>query len=206
MHWRRFLTLDGSHWLVHLALARALREQGALDQAEQLLLSAASRFPDNAIISVQYSLIAEMREDWSAALRRREAYSARFPDDWTGEGGRIRALRQMGQADAAARLIEAALPDQRDQGSLAAGADILRPEESRAALARFTSADVASRFESLGGGSGSEGAWSLGCEFAFFQRHAGIEPAGLLRWASIGPASLAAALEAGSPELTRRPT
>src|SRR6202035_5517212 len=56
-------------------------------------------------------------------------------------------------------------------------------------------AAVASRFESLGGGRAVEGGFAAGCEFGFFQRHAGVEPLGLLRWSSIAPTSLAAALE-----------
>jgi Flp pilus assembly protein TadD len=43
------------------------------------------------------------------------------------------------------------------------------------------------RFESLGSG----------CEFGDVQRRCGAEPLGLLRWASIGPAALAAAIDTG---------
>jgi hypothetical protein len=49
---------------------------------------------------------------------------------------------------------------------------------------------VASQFESLGGGSLQANGWAFGCEFGFFQRHAGIEPMGLLRWASIASEDL----------------
>jgi hypothetical protein len=53
--------------------------------------------------------------------------------------------------------------------------------------------DLALRFESLGGGSLRRG--GFGCEFGFFQRDCGAEPIGLLRWASINPDNLIAALE-----------
>ena len=46
-------------------------------------------------------------------------------------------------------------------------------------------ASVLERFESLGGGSDTRGGWAYGCEFGIFQRHRGVEPLGLLRWASI---------------------
>ena len=62
-------------------------------------------------------------------------------------------------------------------------------------LASLAPAEVVARFESLGGGTAVEGAWGLGCEFGFIQRRCGIEPLGLLRWASIAPTSLIAALE-----------
>lgn len=51
---------------------------------------------------------------------------------------------------------------------------------------QFTSAQVAARFESLGGGGLDESAWALGCEFGFWQRFHGLEPLSLLRWVSIG--------------------
>lgn len=62
-------------------------------------------------------------------------------------------------------------------------------------IGRMSAADVASKFESLGGGSLNANGWAFGCEFGFFQRHVGIEPMGLLRWASIAPADLQRALE-----------
>jgi hypothetical protein len=53
---------------------------------------------------------------------------------------------------------------------------------------------LATRFESLGGGSFHSGNWGFGCEFGFFQFHSGAAPLGLLRWASIGAADLISAL------------
>ena len=58
---------------------------------------------------------------------------------------------------------------------------------------RHSLEQIARRFESLGGGS--SGGWGFGCEFGFFQRHAGIEPLGLLRWASIDVEDLIKALD-----------
>lgn len=60
----------------------------------------------------------------------------------------------------------------------------------------MTPADVASQFESLGGGSMNANGWAFGCEFGFWQRAVGIEPIGLLRWASIDPANLQRGLAA----------
>lgn len=57
-------------------------------------------------------------------------------------------------------------------------------------------AELASRFESLGGGSLNANGWAFGCEFGFFQRSAGIEPLGLLRWVSVPPDKLICALKA----------
>ncbi len=58
-------------------------------------------------------------------------------------------------------------------------------------------AATAARFESLGGGTRHAGWWGFGCEFGFFQRHVGIEPLGLLRWASVSPEDLCRALRTG---------
>jgi hypothetical protein len=51
-------------------------------------------------------------------------------------------------------------------------------------------ADLVARFESLGG-------TAQGCEFGLLQREAGVEPLGLLRWATMTASSLADALESG---------
>jgi hypothetical protein len=58
-------------------------------------------------------------------------------------------------------------------------------------------AEVAARFESLGGGSLHPGGWAFGCEFGYWQRSQGTEPLGLLRWASIGPEDLLKGLQTG---------
>jgi hypothetical protein len=118
-------------------------------------------------------------------------YCERFPDEWTGHGGRIRALRNLGRVEEASSLIEAAL-----QPDCLAGAGVTAAAGPRDSLVAATPAAIAARFESLGGGMAVEGAWGFGCEFGFFQRSVGVEPISLLRWASIAPTSLAAALEA----------
>jgi hypothetical protein len=60
-------------------------------------------------------------------------------------------------------------------------------------------AQVTAQFESLGGGAlrndGWEFGWALGCEFGFIQKFAGINPLGLLRWASIDAEALITGLE-----------
>jgi hypothetical protein len=65
-------------------------------------------------------------------------------------------------------------------------------------LSKFTrTSDVALCFESLGGGGKDSAtfAWGFGCEFGFFQRHVGVEPLGLLRWAGIAPEDLIRGLD-----------
>jgi len=59
-----------------------------------------------------------------------------------------------------------------------------------------TRRETAMQFESLGGGSRHLG-WAFGCEFGFFQRDCGIEPPGLLRWASVSAPDLLKALRNG---------
>lgn len=60
--------------------------------------------------------------------------------------------------------------------------------------------DLAGKFISLGGGSRNSDGWAFGCEFGFFQRHSGIEPINLLRWASVAPECLCLALETNFDE------
>lgn len=64
-------------------------------------------------------------------------------------------------------------------------------------IASMPRSELASHFESLGGGSLNANGWAFGCEFGFFQRHSGIDPLGLLRWASIASQDLLRGLEAG---------
>ena len=54
---------------------------------------------------------------------------------------------------------------------------------------------IALEFESLSGGCIDGTRWGFGCEFGLFQRELGAEPIGLLRWSSIGPHELIAALD-----------
>jgi hypothetical protein len=61
----------------------------------------------------------------------------------------------------------------------------------------ISAAQVASCFESLGGGSLNANGWAFGCEFGYFQRELGLEPLGLLRWASISSNNIKNALERG---------
>ncbi len=69
------------------------------------------------------------------------------------------------------------------------------------ASSRTEAAELMMHFESLGGGD------NQGCEFGLVQRALGAEPLGLLRWTSVEPDDLIAALDAqfagiGDPEQT----
>src|SRR5271157_2790486 len=61
----------------------------------------------------------------------------------------------------------------------------------------LTNSELAALFESLGGGSLNANGWAFGCEFGFWQRSLGVEPLGLLRWASIAPNDLLRGLDSG---------
>jgi hypothetical protein len=73
------------------------------------------------------------------------------------------------------------------------------PGEPRAVHqpATMSAQNVAARFESLGGGGLQPSGWAFGCEFGYWQRSLGLEPLGLLRWASIGPTDLLRGLQTG---------
>jgi tetratricopeptide (TPR) repeat protein len=195
-HWRRLLAANDRLSWVYLSLVGKLQMRASWDEAEAILTACQKRFPDEYdVFSIRLALIAQARGDWSKALQCWEEFEEQFPRDWIARAGRIRTLRKLGRINEAVQLIEAAIFGLQGTDSDAVGGDTAGAVGRRKALASSSPAEIAARFESLGGGTAVEGAWGLGCEFAFFQRDAGVDQIGLLRWASIAPTSLAAALE-----------
>src|SRR5471030_2729949 len=56
----------------------ACRQAGELDRAELLLEEAAARFPRDLWTVFEYTIVAQRRGDWTAALARAETMRTRF--------------------------------------------------------------------------------------------------------------------------------
>ena len=82
-----------------------LREAGRNDEAEHVIASAISRFPDELLLRIGAGWVAEARHDWKAALERWDFVSAHF-QHITGAIGAARALENLGcPNDAVERLV-----------------------------------------------------------------------------------------------------
>ncbi len=137
-------------------------------------------------LAVAYATIAGKYNDWPAAVQRWADVVHQFPNDEAIARGLFEArLALIGSETPSEPIAHAAsdLPHQAEAGE------------------QPSVVELAMRFESMGGGDGQ------GCEFGMFQRTLGAEPLGLLRWASLEPADVVAALRArfegvGDPEQT----
>jgi len=151
---------------------QALRMTGRIDDAEALAARALAHHPDNTDLLIEHV--------WSAATRR----------DWPAAAGRLeharRAARHPARVDERLRWVE-----ERLAGTAGGAAPKTRPAAGRgAAVADGAAEDISPSalmlaFESLG----------ERCDFGAVQRHFGVEPLGLLRFAWSRFDSLIAALE-----------
>lgn len=161
--------------------AAACRERGENDEALAILAQACDRFPDDFGLLRQTAEFAETFHDWdrAAAFWRRLRERSPAPEAFDGE---VRCLFHAGRV---------------------AEVDAVRAEAARAATrgagapAELTAREVASHFESLGGGSKRDDLWGFGCEFGYYQRNLDLEPLDFLRWASIPPDKLLKGLRDG---------
>lgn len=135
------------------------------DEAAIELHRALSRFPDHSGLLATRGMLAMALEDWDAAMSIWADYCRRFPDDKTG-------WELQGRTLAARQLAELENP-----APVNAPVPVQRVEDEaiRALLLGF---------ENIGDN----------CEFGLVQRRYGAEPLGLLRWNSVSPAALTAAL------------
>lgn len=186
--------------------AQALHRMGRSEQGRTLLVSARTRFPLDEGMAVMAARIAEEEGATDEAARLWEEARKRFPREPTGYREGIRFLREAGRWNEAFELAVHATEIFNDadwpQHELRLCGERADPQEERGVPPRnatepalLSPAEVAARFESLGGGRLHGDGWGFGCEFGFWQRHCGIEPMGLFRWASISPEGLAEALE-----------
>ena len=168
--------------------------------------------PNDPVSHYHYVRSAVLQADWHNAWQRLAAAQSVFPDD-----DRLSPLAhaiRMGEAESQSRSLgedgaksgpEAQPAEQSSEQILGeehpASVDWILAEQNAFSAASSDEdttvgetlspgeavSEIAMRFESLGGGGLNENGWAFGCEFGYFQRHAGVEPLGLLRWASIAP-------------------
>lgn len=84
-----------------------LRDSGRLDDAEAVFESACLRFPDDAVVAVEYARCAMAKGAWQVATERWEHVRARFPSEPAGYIPRYRA-QSPPPSDARAADTEAA--------------------------------------------------------------------------------------------------
>ncbi len=161
---------------VYPGLAAALCDAGRFAEAETVLAEALRHNPDDIELARQQAITVTAARDWSRALPLWQTLLRRAPDS--------RAVRvAVHDAAARARLDEGA-------GELPAATDTVPSALLTDLLAQAPVGDGADtgallmRFESLGDT----------CEFGILQRQFEVEPLSLLRWATVHPKPLLAAL------------
>jgi tetratricopeptide (TPR) repeat protein len=87
----------------------ALRDSGALDEAEELLAQAFLRFPSSSEVATNYGWTTHARRDWEEAVRRWELVRVRYPDSPSGYAGGGAALRELGRFDEAEAVLRTGL-------------------------------------------------------------------------------------------------
>lgn len=94
--------------------ARAMREQGRAEDADQLLREAILRFPDHRTPLTEHAWLAQIRRDWPAAVDRWALVRTRFPDHAEVYVRAADALAELWRHNEAELLLAegmAALPD-----------------------------------------------------------------------------------------------
>lgn len=178
----RFPALVDGHW----GLARALRDMGRFDEANQLFVETWRRFPDGGYLAWEYLNIAIRRRDWPEVFRRSNELKTNFPNSkfavWEPNllVGHARLLAEMDRIDQSESLSTTA----GDALSVIKSAHLSRQEEHPE---NALIGELLMKFESMGNN----------CELGIIQRHFGAEPIGLLRWSGTPPSLLAAAISAG---------
>src|SRR5581483_10246463 len=106
--WDEARALGPDHPGVYTGAAGAMRECGRLAAAEELLLGAIERFPDNEQIAISLATLANVRRDWPSALRRWELIRRKFPHNPSTYVGSLTALSGAGRMEEADALLPAA--------------------------------------------------------------------------------------------------
>ena len=157
-----------------VGLIQALRMVGRHDEAETMAVAALARRPDEPELLVEHVWTAVGREDWAAAGARLEAARGRLQD-----AGRFDTT--LGWVDYRVRLHTASA----DETTLPPKPTVAPASGGGAATDELSTSNLMLAFESLG----------ERCDFGAVQRHYGVEPLGLLRFAYCPFDSLIAALE-----------
>jgi tetratricopeptide (TPR) repeat protein len=88
--------------------ARALRQLGRTEEADDLLAEATHRFPRDLGVLSEYAWVAQTARDWREAARRWQSVQTQFPDHSVSYIEGAAALRELGRFDEAESLLGAA--------------------------------------------------------------------------------------------------
>jgi tetratricopeptide (TPR) repeat protein len=164
-HWRQVLEVEPERRDAQVGLIQAMRLAGEADDAEAMAAKTLARHPEDPDLLVEHIWTAVDRGDWPAAAARLEAARARLQ-----ESDRFETTRDAVEARRQAALDRAS-PD-------------LPPAQDGTTAAGIAITDLMLSFESFG----------QACDFGAVQRHYGVEPLGLLRFAFAALDPLIAAL------------
>ncbi|MDR3537899.1 MAG: tetratricopeptide repeat protein [Acetobacteraceae bacterium] len=103
--WQAVRDTFPDHPLGYTGAVVALRETGALDAADALLVTACARFPMDPSPFIEQAWMALARNDPAMAAQRWETVRTRFPDHWLGYTGGALALRDLQRLDEAEILL-----------------------------------------------------------------------------------------------------
>ncbi|HEU0219061.1 MAG TPA: tetratricopeptide repeat protein [Stellaceae bacterium] len=170
--WMLVHATDPDRLDARLGSARALRMLRRLDDAEVLVAGSLVRRPDNVDLLIEHVWVAAGRRDWPTAAERYARARDAAPDPARVEQG-LRWIVEQLSAPAAPHAAAADAPGVRSQ------------PDTDSEIEEMSPSALMLSFESLG----------ERCDFGAVQRHFGVEPLGLLRfaWAPFDP--LIAALE-----------
>jgi predicted Zn-dependent protease len=169
--------------------ALACRECRRFDEAEQLLRAAMARLPAEPSPPADLARVAEARGDWAEAEQRWSDFLQRFPDQ-AGDGSLLYNLLDVALAagdSASTPAVAVATPLDHLRRIQAQRSHVVASEAAQETPpgAAEDLSELMLSFESLG----------HNCEFGLVQRRGKAEPLGLLRFSSIEPEQLIAALE-----------
>jgi tetratricopeptide (TPR) repeat protein len=115
-YWRRFLTIDETHWQIHITLAAVLRQQGRGEEAEAVLRSVTTLFPNETRPWHDLARLEESRQRWDEAAQHWRQFMALDDREWWVHDALAAVLREQGCLDQAEAVVSAAedrFPDQR---------------------------------------------------------------------------------------------
>lgn len=166
----------------------ALMRIGRLDQAEALSEESVKRFPTDLDVLLSRAYCATRRGDWAEAVRRWTELQKLYPDA-DGVSAGIDVLRMMFQLEKIEQdnldTHSASLLDPLSPHAAKPVSPVAEVSARRIVEGHLEYPDLFRRFESVGGT----------CEFGIVQRIGGAHTLGLLRWCTISPRQVIAALE-----------
>jgi tetratricopeptide (TPR) repeat protein len=169
--WMLVHAADPDRLDARLGAARALRMLGRIDDAELLVAGSLVRHPDNVDLLIEHVWIAAGRRDWPTAAER----YARARD----------AAADPARVEQSLRWIVEQLSAPAAQQAAAVAPGVSSQPDTDSEIEEMSPSALMLSFESLG----------ERCDFGAVQRHFGVEPLGLLRFAWAPFDSLIAALE-----------